>query len=172
LTFGERAVASFTVYGQLRDASVDTDFAPIFQQLQFEWSCSMGMLAALAGINAAVFAVGGDSIFGVEVNPAMGMMVAISSIASGTGLACSAWYLFRYSSTDVNAFRARALDVYSSYLFFSLSSRVPGFCMLISAASIMIFLFTVAYGRWPGGVLIFCGLVGMLMTLQFLVYGI
>lgn len=65
----------------------------------------------------------------------------------------------------------RAKDVYDSYFFFSLSSRVPLLCMLVSATSLMCFLGVVAFDAWPMAVLVLCCAVGVLMSLQFLVYG-
>ena len=44
--------------------------------------------------------------------------------------------------------------------------------MLLSAVSLMLFLGLVAYGAWPQAVLVISFLVGFIMTLQFLVYGI
>jgi len=43
--------------------------------------------------------------------------------------------------------------------------------MLLSAMSLMAFLGLVAYDVWPIGVLVIGVLVALLMTLQFIVYG-
>jgi len=60
--------------------------------------------------------------------------------------------------------------MYDTYFFFSLSSRVPTLCLFISALSLMGFLWIVAYTVWPAAVLAACFFVGVIMSLQFLVY--
>lgn len=98
--------------------------------------------------------------------------IALSSIASGVGLACDAWFLLRYTWIDVPTFTTRARDVYGTYLFFSISARVPMICTFIAAVSLMGFLSLVAFATWPEAVLVLCFVVGILMSLQFLVYGV
>jgi len=44
--------------------------------------------------------------------------------------------------------------------------------MFISSLSLMTFLAVVAFEAWPQGVLFVCFVVGVIMTLQFLVYGV
>lgn len=67
--------------------------------------------------------------------------------------------------------QTRALDVFGTYFFFALSARTPSFCMFLAALSLMAFLALVAFDAWPGGVLIVCAGVGVVMGLQFLVWG-
>jgi hypothetical protein len=98
--------------------------------------------------------------------------IALSSVASGVGLACDAWFLLRYTWLDVQAFSTRARDVYDTYLFFSISARVPTICTCLSAVSLTGFLALVAFGTWPEAVLILCFFVGVIMSLQYLVYGV
>jgi hypothetical protein len=43
--------------------------------------------------------------------------------------------------------------------------------MLISALSLLVFLGRVAYNSWPEAVVIICIVFGVIMALQFLVYG-
>ena len=43
--------------------------------------------------------------------------------------------------------------------------------MFISAFSLMGFLALVAFNAWPEGVIVVCFLVGVVMSLQFLVFG-
>lgn len=66
----------------------------------------------------------------------------------------------------------RAKDVYGSYFFFALSARMPAVCMLLSALALMAFLGLVAFQVWPEGVAVVFFLVGLIMSLQFLVYGV
>ena len=63
------------------------------------------------------------------------------------------------------------MDVYGSYFFFSLSSRLPLFALTVSALALVGFLGAVAWAAWPTAVLIMCVITGVLVSLQFLVYG-
>lgn len=45
-------------------------------------------------------------------------------------------------------------------------------CMFCSALSLMAFLGFVAFEVWPQGVLVVCFFVGVIMSLQFLVFGV
>ena len=98
--------------------------------------------------------------------------IALGSIASGVGLACDAWFLLRYTWIDVSIFSTRARDVYDSYLFFSISARVPTTCTFLSAVSLTGFLVLVAFETWPEAVLVLCFFFGIVMSLQYLVYGV
>ena len=115
--------------------------------------------------------------------------VAISSAACGLGIACDVWFLLRYIWVDLKTFmvrstfltptpqshivasQSRSHDVYGSYVFFSLSSRVPTFCTLISSISLLLFVGLVAYDARPLGVVVIGVLVILVMMLQFIVYG-
>lgn len=127
-------------------------------------------LCALAAVNTAVFALSPDTIF--AVNTYAKSAIALSSIASGVGISTDAWFLLRYNWIESTTFVTRARDVYGKYIFFSISSRVPTLCMFISSLALMAFLGIVAFNAWPQAVLAFCFLVGVVMTLQFLVYGV
>jgi len=170
LSRGERMLAAFTIYGDLSMARSDDQFEPIFKRLQHEWTFIGGLLVALAAVDTAVFSISPDSIF--IVNPYARSAIAASSISSGLGIACDAWFLLRYNWADLTTFIDRARDVYGSYFFFSLSARVPAFCMFISAVSLMGFLGLVAFEAWPQGVIVVFFFVGVVMSMQFLVYGV
>ena len=49
---------------------------------------------------------------------------------------------------------------------------MPTFCMLLSSISLMAFLGLIAYDAWPVGVLVIGVMVFLVMTLQFIVYGV
>ncbi|KAJ7497701.1 hypothetical protein FB451DRAFT_1212450 [Mycena latifolia] len=170
----ERAISSFTVYSEMKRASCDDDFERIFTRLQLEWTYTAGVLVALAAVDTAVFSISPDSIF--AINPFARGAVAASSIASGLGIACAAWFLVRYAWVELHTFVARAADIIStdtpSYFFFALSARIPSLLMLTSAISLMLFLAFVAFSAWPMAVIVCCFLVGLLMGLQFLVFSV
>jgi len=174
LSFFERALCSFTVYNELKQAGCNDDFERVFTRLQLEWAWSAGTLVGLAAVNTAIFSISPDAIF--AISPLARGAVAVSSIASGLGIACAAWFLVRYAWVPLETFVARAEDILStvetpSYFFFALSARVPSLLMLTSAISLMIFLAIVAWSAWPTAVIVGCFLVGLLMGLQFLVFG-
>jgi hypothetical protein len=147
----------------------------------------------MAAVNTGVFTISGHGLF--TVSPYAQYAIATSSAFTGLGLTIDAWFLFRYhwqpthivivrsliilpyiyTSTHIRTptpTQRRALDVYSSYFFFSLSARIPVICMLTAAISLTSFLALVAYDAWPTGVLVMCFLCGLVMSLQFLVYGV
>lgn len=165
----ERALSSFTLYCELKEAQLESEYEPVFERLQREWQYVGGLLAALAAVNAAVFAISPDSLF--RIQPYALSAIAASSMASGLGTAIDAWFLFRYNWIDVKTFIYRARDLYGSYFFFALCSRMPAVCMFTSALALMTFLGLVAFEVWPQGVLVVCFFVGLIMTLQFLVFG-
>ncbi|KAF9460603.1 hypothetical protein BDZ94DRAFT_1299794 [Collybia nuda] len=169
LSLPERILATFTLYAALRAARVDSEFEAVFARLQMEWGYVGGLLVALAAVNTAVLSISSDALFTVHAY-ARGA-VAASSVASGLGIACDAWFLLRYGWAEVGVVRTRALDVFNSYFFFALSARTPSLCMFTAALSLMAFLALVAFDAWPGGALVVCGLVGAVMGLQFLVWG-
>ncbi|PPQ82814.1 hypothetical protein CVT25_009192 [Psilocybe cyanescens] len=177
----QRTLASLTMYGDLSMAVNEDQFAAVFVRLQHEWTFIGGLLVALAAyplltnmhhicrVDTAVFSISPDSIFNVDSYAKAA--IATSSVASGLGIACDAWFLLRYNWADLRTFIIRAKDLYGSYFFFSLSARVPAFCMFISAVSLMGFLAVVAFAAWPQGVIGISFLVGVIMSMQFLVYG-
>ncbi|KAH9484615.1 hypothetical protein JR316_0004097 [Psilocybe cubensis] len=165
----QRLLASLTMYGDLSTAANEDQFAAVFVRLQHEWTFIGGLLVALAAVDTAVFSISPDSMFNVDSYARAA--IATSSVASGLGIACDAWFLLRYNWADLRTFITRAKDLYDSYFFFSLSARVPAFCMFISAVSLMGFLALVAFDAWPQGVIGVSFLVGIVMSMQFLVYG-
>jgi hypothetical protein len=122
----------------------------------------------MTAVSAAVFAMSPDSIFVVQSYARNA--IAASSIASGLGVTCDAWFLLRYNWAELHTFILRAQDIYGSYFFFALSSRVPALCLFISSVTLMLFLGLVAFDVWPMGVLITSFAIGIIMGLQWLVW--
>ncbi|KAJ7495974.1 hypothetical protein B0H11DRAFT_2001387 [Mycena galericulata] len=174
LVFFERLIARFTVYREMKSAREDKDFDKIFKKLQFEWSWNAQILLGLAGVDVAVFSLSPDSFF--AVSPLANGAVAVSSVASGLGVVCAVWLLFRYSWIELSTFITRAQDILStdtpSYFFFSLSARLPSMLTLTSTMALTLFFAFIAFNAWPLLVIIGCFLVGLLMGLQFLVFGV
>ncbi|KAG6886933.1 hypothetical protein C0995_003103 [Termitomyces sp. Mi166 len=189
MMLAERVLASFSVYCELKSARTDSGFERVFVKLQTEWTYIGARSpsrvstvppsppgqhhepnAIFSSVNSAVFAIGPDAIF--DVHSFARSAIAASSVSSGLGIATDAWFLLRYNWADLPTFRTRALDIFTTYAFFSLSARVPAFCLFASSLALMVFLGMVAFEVWPGGVLLMCGVVGVVMSLQFLVWGI
>ncbi|KAF8630696.1 hypothetical protein AX15_002770 [Amanita polypyramis BW_CC] len=168
MIFPEQIIASFTVYREMKEAVLESHYEKVFTRLQQEWTYVGGLLVALAALNTGAFSLSANSIF--RIDPWCRSAIATSSISTGLGIACDTWFLFRYNWTDLQTFITRAKDVFDSYFFFSLSARVPALCMVLSGISLMVFLGIVAYGAWPGAVLVISFLIGVIMTLQFLAY--
>jgi hypothetical protein len=64
------------------------------------------------------------------------------------------------------------VDIYGSYFFFALSSRLPFLALLISVLALVGFLGAMAWTAWPAAVLVMCIFAGVLVSLQYIVYGI
>ncbi|KAJ2923754.1 hypothetical protein H1R20_g13337, partial [Candolleomyces eurysporus] len=165
----ETFLGNFTLYLDLRDARTDSDFEAVLQQLKMEWTFMGGFLAAIGAVDVAIFAISNDSV--VTLSSLCLSSVALSSIYTGLGVTSLAYFILRYYFSPPHLFRTRALDLYGSYAFFSVSARVPTLCMVASACCLLVFLGLVAFEMFPAGVVIGCFGVGMLMSLQFLVYG-
>jgi len=122
----------------------------------------------MSSVNAGIFAITPDAIF--KVNSYAYTAVCTSSAACGLGIACDVWFLVRYNWVDLGIFICRSRDLDGSYVFFSLSSRMPTFCMLVSTMSLMTFLGII--DGWSIGVVVIGVVVVLVMTLQFIVYGL
>ncbi|KIY42915.1 hypothetical protein FISHEDRAFT_79052 [Fistulina hepatica ATCC 64428] len=166
-TFVERLLALFTVYDQLMTASVESDYSTIFEQLKYEWSLSVASLLAITAVDVGIFSIGDGTIFGVIFDSITETALSVSSTTSVIGTLCGAWYISRYDARNI---KDRAVDVFRTYLFFSVSCRVPGLWLLVSTSSVLVFLCIVAYNRSPRAVLACAGIFGALMTLQYFWY--
>jgi hypothetical protein len=57
----------------------------------------------MAAVNTGVFTISGNGLF--KVNPYAQNAVATSSAFTGLGIACDAWFLFRYHWMPTNIIR-------------------------------------------------------------------
>jgi hypothetical protein len=102
----EEVLASFTSYRELKEAVGESHFEKVFYRLQQEWTYVGGLLVALAALNTGAFSLSTNSIF--RVDKWCQCAIATSSISTGLGIACDAWFLFRYSWADLDTIRTRA----------------------------------------------------------------
>ncbi|KAF8803110.1 hypothetical protein BYT27DRAFT_7195993, partial [Phlegmacium glaucopus] len=157
----ERILASFTMYSGLKEANMDSRFERVFVRLQMEWTYT-GLLAALAA-DPAVFSISPGSLFTVDTY-AKGA-IAARSIASGLGIA-------RYNWADLHTFIMSTAPISSSPSLPVAPPSLPvALCMFISPFCLMGFLGIVAFNAWPQSVIAVCFLVGVVMSLQSLVFG-
>ncbi|KAL7284924.1 hypothetical protein ACG7TL_000012 [Trametes sanguinea] len=173
LSIAESIVGSLTPYQELREADQDKDLdkaEKVQGKLLTEWYVVGASLLALAGIDAAVFGFAPGALF--VVDGFSQSVVAIGAIAAGIGLVTDAWFLLLYSSASPEKFQRVTKDIYNSYFFFCLTCRLPSMCMLVSALALMFFLLGVAWAAWPTAVLVMSFIAGVLLTSQFLVFGI
>ncbi|KAH9854503.1 hypothetical protein C2E23DRAFT_884079 [Lenzites betulinus] len=174
LSLAESFVDTFGPYHELREADEEDDVEKaekILGRLLTEWYVVGASLLALAGIDAAVFGFAPDST-SFTVDGFSRSVVAIGAIAAGLGLVSDAWFLVLYSGANGAKFQRVAKDVYNSYFFFCLTCRLPTMCMFLSTLSLMFFLLAVAWTAWPTAVLVMSFAAGILLTSQFLVFGI
>ncbi|KAI0931091.1 hypothetical protein AcW2_000050 [Taiwanofungus camphoratus] len=169
LSLAETIADMLGPYRDLQEATLDSDYEKILGRLLTEWYVVGASLLALAGIDAAVFGFTPGSLFAVD--GLAQRVVAIGAIAAGIGIVFDAWFLVVYSSANAAKFQRLALDVYGSYFFFCLICRLPTLCTFGSAFALMLFLLGVAWNAWPSAVLVMSFLSGVLLTLQYLVFG-
>ena len=67
--------------------------------------------------------------------------------------------------------KVQARDTFDGYFFFCLCCRLPTFFMLISSIALLAFMFFVSFQVWPQAVLVVSFLAGILVTLQYLLFG-
>ncbi|CAL1693780.1 unnamed protein product [Somion occarium] len=170
LSLAESVVDRFAPYKELCEATADSDFEKVLGKLLTEWYVVGASLLAVAGLNAAVFGFESDAMF--TIDGIAKRSIAIGSIAAGIGIVVDAWFLVAYSGTNVAKFKRLALDVYQTYFFFCLTCRLPTLCMFISACALMAFLFSVAWEAWPTAVLVMSFIAGILVSLQYLIFGV
>ncbi|KAG9309315.1 hypothetical protein JVU11DRAFT_10803 [Chiua virens] len=163
-------VDSFTPYRELREAQLDSEYERVLTELCAEWRFVGGSLVALAGLEAGVFGFSSASAF--MISKFATRAIAVASVASGIGLTIDAWFLLAYCNITSTKFQKMAMDVYGTYLFFCISARIPALCMFTSACALMIFMLSVAWSAWPTAVLVMSFMAGVLVSLQFIVYGI
>ncbi|KAG1725260.1 uncharacterized protein EDB91DRAFT_1168896 [Suillus paluster] len=170
LSFIDALVDSFSSYRELREACSDSEYERVLEKLTSEWYFVGASLVALSGLDAAVFGFSSSSLF--SINSFAQSSIALGSVASGIGLAIDGWFLLIYSGANAKKFQKLARDIYGKYLFFCISSRLPAVCMFISACALMAFLLAVAWSAWPTAVLTMCFISGILISLQFIIYGL
>jgi len=179
MSVAESTVSRFSIYRELRDASLDENFEKVLAAMMTEWTYVGACLIALAGLDATIFSTtsGGSSgpqsgSGGFQMTTLTQQLIAVSSIFTGLGLAIDAWFMLRYGLSNAAKFQKNALDVYDTYLSFSVTSRIPIIFTFLSACSLTAFLVIVSASVWPTAAIVLCGMAGVVCTLQYLIYGL
>ncbi|KAI0347642.1 hypothetical protein BDW22DRAFT_1349674 [Trametopsis cervina] len=173
MTRAEHIVDTFSPYAEM--CHPQCDFGKVLARLVTEWYAVGGCLLATATLNAAVFGYSSGTLFNMDSLALRA--VTIGSTASALGLVIDAWFLLLYTSS-VPRFQRLAADITSSasggvtYFYFCLICRLPTFCLFVATCALMVFLLVVAWGAWPGAVLVMCFGAGIVLTIQYLVYGV
>nr|GAT50271.1 predicted protein [Mycena chlorophos] len=173
----ERVLGSFTRYYELQSCNsrYESTWDALIVDLRAEWSISAAVLGTLCGLNAAIFSLGPGSLF--EVNSTAEAALTAAIVASVLGLMCTGWMWIRYGFTKPSIAQTRAQDFFStpevpSYFFFALSARMPAILGFFTGGGLVVFLTIIAWNSWPGAVMFGCFAVGLLMGLQWFVWGI
>ncbi|KAI0253320.1 hypothetical protein BJV78DRAFT_1351907 [Lactifluus subvellereus] len=130
---------------------------------------SLPGLIILHSVDTSVFGFSSGNLFNVDSIAKRSLI--ISSVAAAIGLFIDVWFIFAYSGADVRKFQTLAVDIYGSYFFFALSSRLPLLALFIAVLALVGFLGAMAWTAWPTAVLVMCIFAGVLVSLQFIVYG-
>lgn len=168
MSFASSTFDTLTYHRELREA-VDEDFDRILAKLVHEWYYTGASLLSLAAVDTTVFGFSPGNLFNVDSIAKRALV--ISSVAAAIGLFVDIWFIFAYSGADVRKFQSLALDLYGSYFFFALSSRLPLVALFIAVLALVVFIGAIAWNAWPAAVLVMCVLAGLLVSLQFIVYG-
>lgn len=163
------AFDTLTYHRELREAQMDSDFDQIVGRLLSEWYYTGASLLSITAVDTTVFGFSFGTLFSVDSFAKRSLI--ISTVAAAIGLFVDVWFIFAYSGADVRKFNTLAVDIYGSYFFFALSSRLPLVALIISVLALVGFLCAVAWVAWPTAVLVMCGIAGVLVSLQFIVYG-
>ncbi|KAH9013664.1 hypothetical protein EDB84DRAFT_1568564 [Lactarius hengduanensis] len=164
MSYASSTFDTLTYHRELREAQLDSDFDRIIIKLVHE--C---YFPSLRDVDTTVFGFSSGNLF--DVDSIAKRALIISSIAAAIGLFVDVWFILAYSGADVRKFQTLAVDIYGSYFFFALSSRLPLVALFVAVLALVVFLGAVAWTAWPAAVLVMCVLAGLLVSLQFIVYG-
>ncbi|KAH9159761.1 hypothetical protein EDB89DRAFT_2107284 [Lactarius sanguifluus] len=172
MSYASSTFDTLTYHRELREAQatrLDSDFDRILGKLVQEWYYIGASLLSVAAVDTTVFGFSSGNLF--DVDGVAKRALIISSVASALGLFVDVWFILAYSSADVHNFQTLAVDLYGSYFFFALSSRLPLVALFVAILALVVFLGAIAWSAWPAAVLVMCVLAGVLVGLQFIVYG-
>ncbi|KZV61468.1 hypothetical protein PENSPDRAFT_759413 [Peniophora sp. CONT] len=157
-----------THYGDLCAAQTDADLEVVQARLEREWQLSATVLLAVVAIDATVFGFSASGTL-FTTNMVARHCMASSAIAGALGLIQVAGLLFLYLGASVQKFQNLALGVYSDYMFFALTSRLPLLAVVVSLIGLSVFLLATVFLAWPKAVIVACAFATVLTSLQYIV---
>ena len=155
--------------------------------------CSAGMMIYVLKVvsltnrlNATVLGFSHEVIF--SVGSAAKKAVATSGVSAGIGLVLNFWYQLLYNG--ITAAKSQVVLIptlpslyfiltttygpsprFRTYFFFYLCCRLPIFFMLAPSIALLALMFFVSFHAWPQAVFAISFLEGVLVTLQYLLFG-
>ncbi|KAH9056887.1 hypothetical protein EDB87DRAFT_1155664 [Lactarius vividus] len=172
MSYASSTFDTLTYHRELHEAQatqLDSNFDQIHRKLVQEWYYIGASLFSIVAVDTTVFGFSSSSLFNVDSIAKRALI--ISAVASALGLFVDVCFVFVYSGADVRNFQTLAVDLYGSYFFFALSSRLPLVALFVAVLALAVFLGAIAWTAWPAAVLVMCVLAGILVSLQFIVYG-
>ncbi|KAJ7628747.1 hypothetical protein FB45DRAFT_919157 [Roridomyces roridus] len=143
----------------------------ILEPLRWEWFYLAGVLLGLAALETSIFSTDPENLFNIDLS-ARNAIVA-SSIATGLSILCDAWFLIRFYRLSAVELMAHAEDAPGShtYLYFSLSARLPLFGTLLSLGTLVFFLTKIALNTIPAFTILLGATFGAIFGLGLFVRG-
>ncbi|KAJ7226906.1 hypothetical protein GGX14DRAFT_693037 [Mycena pura] len=165
-------VTSWTHNAALQTAVSDSDIDEAVESMKAEWTSVGRWLFALAAMNMSLFTIDSQSLF--EVDEFAQKAIAASTVATGLGILCDAWFLVRFLHLRRWDFINRARGIYGSDLLFCLSAKLPSLTALVSLGSLMAFGGHIACNVLPPVLVVMMGLVllALVMGVGYLVNGV
>ncbi|KAJ7194980.1 hypothetical protein GGX14DRAFT_575982 [Mycena pura] len=161
----------------MKDSAVSqAEFIAVQTQLESEWFKVGGVLMGFVGVESAFFALTPDWL--LPPTNITRVAIALSSIATATGLLSDAYLLLRFSRASMETFKQRAEDGYGidapTYIAFAVLARLPLFLALLTMVCIIVLLGTAAYSISPSAVPVVgvVGVVGVVLVLRYLLLAI
>ncbi|PIL31039.1 hypothetical protein GSI_05735 [Ganoderma sinense ZZ0214-1] len=174
VSFEERFLCWISPYKEITEAAEGRDWRKaekVLARLQPVWHVVSLALPVLAMVNAGVVTVAPGALFAQEGFPRRALMV--STVAIFSGLMFNAMFLHCYGSCRCGAeFLFLAKDLWAdTYVSFSLTCRLPILCLAILMVSFMASFLAVAWTAWPTAMLVVSFVVGLLLTLELVIFG-
>ncbi|PIL31038.1 hypothetical protein GSI_05734 [Ganoderma sinense ZZ0214-1] len=178
-TFEERFLRWISPYEEITEAAESRDrekAEKVLARLQTEWdvvlpsSLRLLLVGAVVAAVMARFAPESLKFLAPEGFPREALALAVLAASFGTEFSAVLLFLYGLCTNGVK-FLAIVQDMYDTYILFSLTCRLPIFCMTISLVSSMAFLLALACTAWPTAMLVMSFITGLLLTTELIVFG-
>ncbi|ETW78749.1 hypothetical protein HETIRDRAFT_410717 [Heterobasidion irregulare TC 32-1] len=164
---GVSAFGAITYYDQLREAD---NYDVISGKLVAEWYTVGASLLGMAALVVTIFGFTPDGVF--DLHECVVQFVAVCSVATGVGLAVDVMLLLKFSSASGSRFKILATGVYSSLVFFAITSRVPLLMLAVSVCSMALFLISMSWSICWQTALCISTLAATLLLVQYIIFSV